>query len=137
MNIYSDIRDIKELPAEAGQIYIYVLENYPQKNIKIGRSINPKERMISLSGSNNGGNIINKVAISPMTYLYSTEEACHNYFNPYRISGTEYFSGITFEEAVNLVDKVFNRQSYIALNTMRKYFYLRFPDKVPGFVKTE
>ena len=53
MNIYYDIKQITETPLKDNSYYLYVLENYPQKNIKIGKSRNPKQRMASLSGSNN------------------------------------------------------------------------------------
>ena len=69
MNIYYDIKEIREPKLEDGQVYIYVLENSPQHNIKIGQTTNPKQRMSSLSGSNSGGNRIERAAISPPTYL--------------------------------------------------------------------
>ena len=65
MNIYMNLSDIQETVADENQLYIYVLQNYPQGNIKIGRTTNPAQRFRSLSGSNNGGNKILRVAISP------------------------------------------------------------------------
>lgn len=123
MNVYTDVNKISEKPAEEGQLYIYVLENYPQKNIKIGRTTNPLQRMRSLSGSNNGGNKISRVAISPVTYLYTLERTCHIKFDKYRVKGTEYFSGISFEDAVSYIEELFNSRSYIVCNELRKNHY--------------
>ena len=133
MNIYNNLKYITEGPAEVGQLYIYVLENYPQKNIKIGRTTNPKQRFSSLSGSNNGGNVISRVAISPMTYLYTLESAFHSKFNRNRIKGTEYFKDITFEEVVNEMNNIFESSNYKNSNENRKSFYEKFPNKIPKF----
>ena len=122
MNIYDDVSRIVEPIAETGQLYIYVLENYPQKNIKIGRTTNPLQRMKSLSGSNNGGNKISRVAISPMTYLFSLERTCHDKYSKYRVKGTEYFSNISFEEAVEFIDSIFKDRSYDLCNNVRKSY---------------
>lgn len=129
MKIYSDLKMIDESIAEAGQCYIYVLENYPQKNIKIGKTTNPVQRFRSLSGSNNGGNTINRVAISPMTYLYSLEKSCHCHFDRFRLYNTEYFD-ITFEEAVEFLDHLINSPSFEKCNRVRKEYYER-SHKIP------
>lgn len=137
MNIYYDIANITEPAVNSGQLYIYVLENYPQGNIKIGRTTNPKQRFISLSGSNNGGNKIRKVAISPVTYLYTLERICHDHFDKNRISNTEYFQDITFEEAVAFVDKLFHDKGYETCNNTRKSLYEKNPNTIPGFLIRE
>ena len=137
MKIYNDINAITEKIADSGQLYIYVVENYPQMNIKIGRTTNPKQRMRSLSGSNNGGNKISRVAISPMTYLYTLEECYHTKFNKFRIRGTEYFSGVTFEEVVAFLQETFESDGYKNCNNVRKNLYEQNPKSIPNFLKNE
>ena len=137
MNIYNDTNHIREGIAEYGQLYIYAIENFPQGNIKIGRTTNPRQRFSSLSGSNNGGNIIKRVAISPMTYLYSIEEQLHNHYARYRLNNTEYFSNITFDEVVAYIDQIFDNPSYESLNNIRKKFYLEDPSRIPGWLRKE
>ena len=125
MNTYMDISAITEQETENDrQWYIYVLQNYPQGNIKIGRTRNPKQRLTSLSGSNNGGNKIIRFAISPMTYLANMEKTLHNHYNYARIDGTEYFDGnkITFEEITKYIDDIFNSSSYPVLNELRSHY---------------
>ncbi len=134
MNIYMDISDIKETIADDNQVYIYVLQNYPQGNIKIGRTTNPIQRFRSLSGSNNGGNRILRVAISPMTYLYSLETTLHTHYDRNRIPNTEYFQKLEFEDVVKYVDELFSSPSYNKCNQIRKEFYIKNPDRIPGFL---
>lgn len=137
MRIYTNVKDIIEPVAEAGQVYIYVLENYPQENIKIGRTTNPKQRFRALSGSNNGGNIIKRIAISPMTYLYSLEHTCHDRFDRFRIKGTEYFHHIGFEEVVNYIDMLFNSDGFARCTELRKKMYSSTPNSIPAFLDKE
>lgn len=134
MNIYMDISDIKETIADDNQVYIYVLQNYPQGNIKIGRTTNPIQRFRSLSGSNNGGNRILRVAISPMTYLYSLETTLHTHYDRNRIPNTEYFQKLEFEDVVKYIDELFSSPSYNKCNQIRKEFYIKNPDRIPGFL---
>ena len=134
MNIYMNLSDIQETVADENQLYIYVLQNYPQGNIKIGRTTNPAQRFRSLSGSNNGGNKILRVAISPMTYLYSIETTCHTHFDRYRIPNTEYFEKLSFEEAVAFIDGLFNSKSYSICNQIRKEVYEKNPKDIPKFL---
>jgi hypothetical protein len=134
MHIYDDLQYIVEKPADKGQLYIYIIENYPQKNIKIGRTTNPVQRFRSLSGSNNGGNYIKRVAISPITYLYTLEKRCHIHFDQFRISGTEYFSDLLFEDAVEYLDDIFCSESYTRCNKIRKDFYDKYPEQIPNFL---
>ena len=134
MNIYMDISDIKETIADDNQVYIYVLQNYPQGNIKIGRTTNPIQRFRSLSGSNNGGNRILRVAISPMTYLYSLETTLHTHYDRNRIPNTEYFQKLEFEDVVKYVDELFSSPNYNKCNQIRKEFYIKNPDRIPGFL---
>lgn len=120
MNIYYDIRQITETPLTDNSYYLYVFENYPQKNIKIGKSRNPKQRMASLSGSNNGGNVISRVIIFPPTYIPFLERMIQNHFHRFRLGRTEYFSGITFEEALNFVTGVYDSNDYQTTNQRYK-----------------
>lgn len=134
MNIYTSINDITEPEASEGQVYIYAIENYPQGNVKIGRTTNPKQRIRSLSGSNSGGNIIKRIAISPETYLFYLEKLCHTRYNRKRIKGTEYFK-ITFDEAVEYIDSLFHQEDYEFVNNFRKEMYETNPKRMPNFLK--
>lgn len=121
---YKNINDIN-LPRQTnGQLYIYVMENTPQGNIKIGRSRDVKKRMQSLSGSNNGGNKIAKIAISDATYLYTLERITHFKFKHARIKGTEWFDKeqITFDEVCEYIDNLFASNEYKKCNQIRKDF---------------
>ena len=125
MMIYDskNIIKLKELPVlEDGQIYVYVMLNYPQGNIKIGQTTNILQRLQSLSGSNGGGNRIVKLYVSPSTYVTSIEKTCHNHYDWYRIKGTEWFNGdkLIFDEVVEYVDDLFKTESYRTCNKLRK-----------------
>lgn len=140
LNIYTDIKQVNEEAVTDGQLYIYVLENHPQNNIKIGKSSNVKQRFKSLSGSNGGGNKIVRMAVSPVTYLYSMEKTAHCHFDRARISGTEWFDGtkVSFEEAVNFIDELFNSESYERVNEIRKNFTLEQLSRKTGYtINTE
>lgn len=129
MKVYNDITHVNEPLLEDGQLYIYVVENYPQGYIKIGKSTNIQQRLKSLSGSNGGGNKLVKVAISNPTYLYTLERIAHDYFDKYRIKNTEWFKDITFEEAIEFIDSQFNSSSYNICNESRKMHYLKHKNK--------
>ena len=118
-----NIARLKELPIlEDGQLYIYVMLNYPQGNIKIGQTTNIVQRLQSLSGSNGGGNHIIKLYVSPSTYISSIEKTCHNHYDWYRINGTEWFNGdkLNFDEVVKYVDSLFRTESFKICNELRK-----------------
>ena len=129
MKVYNDITHVNEPLLEDCQLYIYVVENYPQGYIKIGKSTNIQQRLKSLSGSNGGGNKLVKVAISNPTYLYTLERIAHDYFDKYRIKNTEWFKDITFEEAIEFIDSQFNSSSYNICNESRKMHYLKHKNK--------
>lgn len=113
---------IDKPPLQDGQIYIYVLLNAPQGNIKIGKTTNIQQRYKSLSGSNSGGNKIIACYCSPATYITSMENTCHNHYEWCRVSGTEWFDGnkISFNEVVEYIDELFKRPSYEKCNNLRK-----------------
>ena len=118
-----NIKLLKSVPVlEDGQLYIYVMLNSPQGNIKIGRTTNIIQRLVSLSGSNGGSNKISKIYVSPPTYLYSIETTCHNHYHFARISGTEWFDGnkVDFMEVVNYVDGLFHSKGFEVCNELRK-----------------
>lgn len=106
------LRDIPIL--DNGQIYIYVMLNSPQRNVKIGKTTNIIQRLKSLSGSNGGGSKIVAIYCSPATWIQSMEETCHNHYHFARIPGTEWFNGnkIDFEEVVEFVDGLFYSKGY-------------------------
>ena len=124
MKTFNTISEV-DLPAIAdGQLYIYVLENSPQGNIKIGRTSDIQQRLTSLSGSNSGGNHITKIAVSNVTYLYTLERIAHMHFQEHRIEGTEWFDGskISFDEVVKYIDSLFDGEEYELCNETRKTF---------------
>lgn len=125
MKIYTsrNISELKNVPVlDDGQVYIYVMLNYPAKNIKIGQTTNIVQRLQSLSGSNGGGNKITTLAVSDSTYVINSEKAFHEKYARYRIEGTEWFDGskLTFEEVVSEMDNQFNTKSYEVCNKLRK-----------------
>ena len=107
MRVYNDIRMITLPKLEDLQYYIYAIEN-EVGYVKIGISKDVSQRISSLSGSNGGGNKIIRVAISNPT------------FSRYRINGTEWFKGITFDEILTKMNETFNSDSYFRCNEMRK-----------------
>lgn len=114
------LQQLPILPQE--QYYIYVIENSDgiTNKIKIGITHNPYQRLSSLSGSNGGGSVITKYIVSPPTFLYSIEGTCHNHFDRYRIQGTEWFKGITIDEAAEYVRSLFSSKGYKTCNELRK-----------------
>ena len=129
MNIFDDISKVDVPVLADGQLYIYVLENYPQKNIKIGQSTNMQQRLRALSGSNSGGNYITKIAISDATYLYTLERIAHQHFHQYRINGTEWFDGVTFQDVVAYLDSLFASSEYRLCNGVRKNFWDKYHER--------
>jgi hypothetical protein len=123
--IYSDesfhcLKNMEVL--EDGQNYIYVIENYPAKNIKIGKTGNVMQRYKSLSGSNGGGNRILRMYCSPATWIPTMEQTCHNHYHFARISGTEWFDGskVSFDDVVDYVNGLFFAKSYKTCNELRR-----------------
>lgn len=128
MKLFTDVKSV-DLPAlTGGQLYIYVLENSPQQNIKIGRTTNIQQRLRSLSGSNGGGNHIARIAVSEPTYLYTLEGIAHSKFNRHRITGTEWFDGhyVSFYDAYTYVDSLFSMDDYDLCNRVRKEYTLKY-----------
>jgi len=119
MKIYNNIMHINEEKLDANQYYIYVIEN-DAKHIKVGITKNISQRAISLSGSNGGGNKPIKCAVSDPTYLKTIEKTVHAHFDTYRVSGTEWFKDIAFEEVVEFIDSLFNSKGYNKCNELRK-----------------
>ena len=116
----SKLKEIQKL--DNGQIYIYVMLNYPKGDIKIGKTTDIQQRLISLSGSNGGGNKIIKVFCSPATWIHSIETTCHNHYHFARISGTEWFDGnkLNYDEVVEFVNGLFYTRGYNTCNELRK-----------------
>ena len=118
-----NIKLLREIPPlEDGQIYIYVMLNYPQKNVKIGKTTDIIQRLKSLSGSNGGGSKIIALYCSPPTWMQSIEGTCHNHYAWERISGTEWFDGtkVDFKEVVEYVDGLFHTESVRICNELRR-----------------
>ena len=121
--VSENISLLKEISVlDNGQLYIYVMLNYPQGNIKIGKTTNIQQRLNSLSGSNGGGNQIIKLYCSPATWVQSMETAIHSYYHKYRIEGTEWFDGsdLDFNDVVKHVNSLFYTKSYDTCNRLRK-----------------
>ena len=125
MKVYTskNILELKNVPIlDTGEVYIYVMLNDPQHNIKIGKTTNIQQRLQSLSGSNSGGNKITVLGLSNPTYCESSEKAFHEKYARFRIEGTEWFDGskLTFEEVVTEMDNQFSTKSYETCNKLRK-----------------
>lgn len=120
-------KDLKEYPVlEVPKLYVYVMHNEAGK-VKIGITKNIQQRYQSLCGSNSAGDQIDKVLVSPSTYLYSIETAMHNKFHKYRIPDTEWFydkedptGELLFNNATEELKLIFSSSSYKKLNAMRK-----------------
>lgn len=118
-----DKKELDKIPVlDDGQVYIYVVRNYPAGNIKIGKTTNMAQRMQSLSGSNGGGNKISEIWHSPSTWLDNLEKTCHERFAHARIPRTEWFDGskVSYEEIVSYVVKLFSGADYERCNEFRK-----------------
>ena len=114
---------------EEPKLYIYVMLNSEGK-VKIGKTKNIQQRYQSLCGSNGQGNSIDKVFVSPSTYLYTLEKIMHDKFNKYRIPSTEWFfnkddsSGeLLFNKALNELRLLFSSTGYEKCNELRKRTY--------------
>lgn len=109
-----------------GRIYIYVMLN-SSGNIKIGKTTNMRQRLISLSGSNGGGYKINALYCSPATWIQTIEETCHNHYHFARINGTEWFDGekVNFIDVVSYVDGLFYHKNYSVCNELRKQIIMK------------
>lgn len=97
---------------------IYILEN-DAGLIKIGITTNFENRKRSLSGSNGGGHKIVREYVSANTYLYTLERIMHNIFQDYRIEGSEWFEGVTFEEVVSKLVELMSSEEYFKCNKIR------------------
>lgn len=119
MKIYNDISSIREPKLSNLEYYIYVIENN-RKDIKVGISHNVSQRIKSLSNSNAGGSSIVRVAVSDPTYLRTLEPNIHQQFDKFRVNGSEWFVGVSFNEVVDYIEGLFQSKSYERLNEMRK-----------------
>lgn len=122
---------LKSIPIlEDGQIYIYVMLS-SNGNVKIGKTINIQQRLISLSGSNGGGSKITSLYCSPSTWIQSIEGTCHNHYDFARIPGTEWFNGnkVDFNEVVTYIDGLFHTKGYETCNELRKKIIMEKKDK--------
>ncbi len=118
-----DKKKLEQIPVlEDGQVYIYVMLNAPQGNIKIGKTKNIMQRLQSLSGSNGAGNHIVDLWISPATWLHSIEKLCHEHFEHARIPKTEWFEGnkVNFDDVVKYVSDLFSDKNYFKCNEMKR-----------------
>ena len=123
---------LKELPIlDDGEVFLYVILSLPQGNVKIGKTTNIVQRITSLSGSNGAGNRINKIYVSPSTYIEGLEKTVHLHYDFARIKGTEWFDGnkVDFDEVVQYVDGLFHQQGYETCNELRRKLYKEKKDK--------
>ena len=98
--------------------------------VKIGKTKNIYQRYLSLCGSNSQGVAIQKVCVSPKTFLFTIETIMHNKFAKYRIPSTEWFynkedtSGERlFEQACDELKLLFSSTDYKKCNELRKTKY--------------
>ena len=111
-----------------GVYHIYVLEN-DAGLIKIGITTDFEQRKKSLSGSNGGGHKIVREYVSIETELYTLERIMHTHFAEFRKSGTEWFEGITFEEAVSYLVTLTSSDDFVRCNTVREQFLAISPQE--------
>lgn len=101
------LEDIKRLPRLDNAYYIYIIEN-SHDMIKVGRSKNIAQRINSLGHSNSGGSEFIRVAVSTPVRQKKAERWVQNKFTRFRVQGSEWFGGVSFEEilmqAINIVD---------------------------------
>ena len=117
---------LEQIPTlDDGRVYIYVLRNTPDNNIKIGKTTSLPKRIQSLSGSNAAGNKIVEWYCSPATYLYTLERACHTHFDFARFPDSEWFDGtkVSFDEAVAYLKGLFASEDYYMCNELRAMSY--------------
>lgn len=122
----NNMKLLKSIPVlENGQIYIYVMLNSPDGNIKIGKTTNIYQRLTTLSGSNGAGNKIVALYCSPATWIHGIERTCHNHCDFARIPGTEWFDGnkLDFNKTVSYVNGLFYTDGYEICNELRKKNY--------------
>ena len=132
-------KDLKEfIPLEEPLIRIYIMLNESGK-VKIGKTKDIYKRYQSLCGSNGQGVAIEKVCVSPQTFLFTIERIMHNKFEKYRIPNTEWFydeensSGEKlFNDAVNELKLLFSSTEYKICNNIRKSVYENMSKKSGG-----
>lgn len=116
-NIHS-LKDLKSVPET--MMYIYVIENSDSR-IKIGKTTNPLQRIISLSGSNTGGAKIHRIAcMENPTYILTLESTLHSHYDFKRIKGTEWFNDINFDDVVDYINSLISKPSYELCEELRK-----------------
>ena len=132
MKVFTSLKSLesyKEVPEY--QLYIYVIENSEGK-IKIGRTTNPLKRLTSLSGSNGGGAEITRFAVmDEPTYVLTLEESLHTHYNFWRITGTEWFRNLDFNEVVDYVNMLLSSKGYETCTEVRQDI-LRKENKLPA-----
>lgn len=135
MKVLSNINMLDSFkPTDKYQIYIYVIENSDGR-IKIGKTTNPSQRVISLSGSNSGGATIQRVAVmEEPTYILTLEETIHTQYNYARVPGTEWFVGITFEDVVTFINSLLQSRSFETCTKVRKAI---LKERVPDMIQTD
>lgn len=125
-----NIKLLKQIPVlEDEQLYIYVML-CSNGNVKIGKTTNIVQRLISLSGSNGYGEKITAIYCSPSTWIQSIESTCHNHYHYARIPGTEWFDGhkVDFNEVVEYVDGLFHSKGFETCNELRKKIIMEKKD---------
>lgn len=98
---------------------IYVIEN-DANLIKIGITTDFDKRKRALSGSNGGGHKIIREYVSLETVLYNLEHVMHEHFARYRKEGTEWFEGVTFEEAVTYLVELTSSDDFVRCDAVRR-----------------
>ena len=86
--------------------YVYVIE-FEDGSVKIGMSINPEQRIKSISASNQS-KLTRKWISNAVSDFQKLEFKAHNHFKKFRLNG-EFFS-VNFDVAVNWIDKESNKE---------------------------
>lgn len=122
INIYQTISTIPTYQTNPMYGYVYIIEN--ENYVKIGISLNPKNRLLSLNQSNSGGSYIKRIAISgPMSIPFVIERLLHQQFQKYRKNG-EWFE-IPFDTAAEALKKLLFSQDFAHANFIREQFMLK------------
>ncbi len=114
------ISEYESLPSfpDKSQGYVYIIEN--ETSIKIGKSTNVYQRFLSLSNSNSGGQLFQRVYVSPSSYLYNTiERIMHDHYDAERKTG-EWFINVNFDDAVEFLKKQFSSPNFQTANLERQ-----------------
>ncbi|MBU5332107.1 GIY-YIG nuclease family protein [Anaerocolumna aminovalerica] len=105
--MYNELKNINE-DKEMG--YVYVLYNPESKLVKIGKTKDPRDRLLSLSNQN-GTKM--KYYITDQMYIETiVERIMHNKFDRFRCAKGEWFKNISFNDVVKTLKELCNSEDF-------------------------